>query len=457
MNNQEALERARLLAHGGDDPGARQAYIEVLRQDPTNFCALTELGNLALEGGYRSAAITAFREAVHHYPTNKIAHAGLANALRENRDFPEARFHYQAALDIDPDFAVAHRGMASVLGALGLPGAEHHRDRGFSGHSLVTKPYRGSGAGSSLLMLVSALGGNIPTRLFLDDRRFTTHTIYAEYYDATLPLPPHRLVLNAIGDAELCANALDRAERLIEGSSSPVINQPARVRATARADNAQRLSNIPGVTAPRVEVTTRDALLANGPREFPVLIRSPGFHTGQHFVRVDEPGALAPAIASLAGEKLLEIQYLDARGADGMARKYRVMFVDGAPYPLHLAISSDWKVHYFTADMARSASFREEERRFLEDMPSVLGASAMRALERIRAVLGLEYAGIDFALAQDGSVLLFEANATMNVLPPGAEPMWDYRRAAVEAVVEACKRLLAQFAGHTTPRTEPVQ
>ena len=56
---------------------------------------------------------------------------------------------------------------------------------------------------------------------------------------------------------------------------------------------------------------------------------------------------------------------------DGMARKYRVMFIGGVAYPLHLAISADWKVHYFTAAMAADPAFRAEERRFLDDMPAV--------------------------------------------------------------------------------------
>jgi hypothetical protein len=256
--------------------------------------------------------------------------------------------------------------------------------------------------------------------------------------------------VNAIGDAELCTVALDRAEKLLECSSSPVINRPGRVRATSRATNARRLAHLPGVIAPRIESVSRNWLLAHGPRRFPALIRSPGFHTGEHFVRVDEPGKLASSIASLAGDELLSIQYLDSRGTDGRARKYRVMFVDGTAYPLHLAISSDWKVHYFTADMAGSSAFREEERRFLEDMPSVLGPTAMRALEEIRTVLGLEYAGIDFALSADGSVLLFEANATMNIVPPGPEVMWDYRRPAVQAVIDACARMLAKYAARDT-------
>jgi hypothetical protein len=129
-----------------------------------------------------------------------------------------------------------------------------------------------------------------------------------------------------------------------------------------------------------------------------------------------------------------------------MARKYRVMFIDGVAYPVHLAISADWKVHYFTADMVRNAAFREEERRFLDDMPAALGARAMTALGQICTTLGLEYAGIDFALAADGSVLLFEANATMALVPPGGDSIWDYRRPAIEAALKAAARMVLRRA-----------
>jgi hypothetical protein len=164
-------------------------------------------------------------------------------------------------------------------------------------------------------------------------------------------------------------------------------------------------------------------------------------------VRVEGREALAGALATLAGEELLAIEYLDARGPDGMARKYRVMFIDGVLYPLHLAVSSDWKVHYFSADMARNAAFREEEQRFLRDMPGVLGPRAMRALERVRAALGVEYGGIDFALAPDGAVLLFEANATMALVPPAPGEIWDYRRPAIDTALQAARRMLESRAG----------
>src|SRR5208337_3628658 len=126
---------------------------------------------------------------------------------------------------------------------------------------------------------------------------------------------------------------------------------------------------------------------------------------------------------------------------------YRVMIIDGVVYPLHLAISADWKVHYFTAAMAAEAAHREEDRRFLDDMATVLGARAMAALAGIAAAMDLDYAGVDFALAPDRSVLLFEANATMVIIPPDGDPIWDYRRPAISAVQAAARRMLARRAG----------
>jgi hypothetical protein len=442
-----ALAQARTHAARAEDDAAKHAYIEILRRDPTHFPALNELATLAYAGGFRSAARTAYLQAVRHHPGNKIAHVNLANLLREERDLAGARTHYQSALDLDPDFHEAHQGMASVLQELGLEGAQWHWQKGFSGHAVVSKPYRGIGEAVPLLMLVSVRGGNIPTQLWISDRQFAVTAIYAEYFDLGSPLPPHALIVNAVGDADLCAAALDRAAEFASRSAAPMINPPARVRLTGRAENARRLAGIEGVIAPAIRALTPAAILADRDLKFPMLLRRPGFHTGRHFVLVESRGALGSAVDSLAAEELLAIEYLDARGPDRMARKYRVMFVDGAMYPLHLAISSDWKVHYFSASMADDAAFRDEERRFLEDMPAALGARAMRALAEISAVLGLDYGGVDFALAPDGSLLLFEANATMVVFPPNADPKWDYRRHAIGNVLEAATRMLLRRAG----------
>jgi len=66
----------------------------------------------------------------------------------------------------------------------------------------------------------------------------------------------------------------------------------------------------------------------------------------------------------------------------------------------------------------------------------------MAALEAIEKTLGLDYGGIDFGLNTQGDILLFEANATMAIVPPGADKRWDYRRPAVERICRAVGKML---------------
>ena len=448
----QVLERARRLASTGQDEMAKAAYLAVLRHDPTHFAALNEIGALALASGHRSAAQTAYRQAVQYHPGNPIGRVNLGNLLYKNGDPAAARMHYEAALAADADFAEAHQGLARTLSELGeTAAAEPHWRKGFAGHAIVAQRYRGTAPAVPVLLLVSAKGGNIPTQQILDDRVFAVTALFAEFHDPAQVLPPHVLVFNAIGDADLCPTALARAEEVLARTSAPVVNPPSAVRLTGRVANAQQLAKLPCVVTPAIRSMARSALQDAAGLTFPLLLRAPGFHTGQHFLRAERPEDLASVVAALPGDELLAIEYLDARGADGMARKYRVMIIDDVLYPLHLAISADWKVHYFTADMAARAAYRAEERRFLDDMPAVLGSHAMSALARIGRSLRLDYAGVDFALGADGSVLLFEANATMVVNPPDPDPIWDYRRAPIGRVLDAAKQMLLAKAKGALP------
>ena len=405
------LERARLLTDLDRTLEARNAYLEILARAPSDRMALNDLGTLLYATGYRTAARTAYSEAAARHPEDATSHVNLANVLYQSGEFEAAREHYETALRLTPDYAEAHQGLSYVLAELGdAERAAWHRRKGFEHRAVQTLPYRGEGPPVSLLLLISAVGGNIPTRSFLDDRVFQTTVVVPEFYDSNQPLPRHQLVFNAIGDADLNGEALKAAQSLAALSGAPVLNAPAAVLATGRSDNAHRLARIEGVIAPATVTLAREVLsspdaataLARHGLKFPLLLRTPGFHTGRHFVRVERAGALQEAVASLPGDELTAIEYLDSRGPDGKARKYRVMMIDGRLYPLHVAISSHWKIHYFTAEMAERAEHRAEDAEFLENMPAVLGPRAMTALEQIQSALGLDYAGIDFGLSAAG-------------------------------------------------------
>jgi glutathione synthase/RimK-type ligase-like ATP-grasp enzyme len=169
-------------------------------------------------------------------------------------------------------------------------------------------------------------------------------------------------------------------------------------------------------------------------------------------VRVETADGLPEALDTLPGGELMVIEYLDARGRDGKARKYRAMMIDGQLYPLHAAISHHWKIHYFSAEMADCAENRAEDAEFLDDMAGVVGARAMNALQAIQTALGLDYGGIDFGLNEQGDVLLFETNATMVVVPPGEEKQWDYRRPAVARICAAVHKMLMDRAKAGDPQ-----
>jgi hypothetical protein len=440
------------------EPGGGETIaelFEVVRRNPRHFGALVRLGTLLAESGNDAAARTVYAQAVREHPHVAGPYVCLGTLLVDAGDHAEALRLFDDALALDPANREAHRGIAVIHEREGDPGAAERTWRqAFPGGSFETSPYRGDGVPIRVLYLTSAVGGNIPMQHVFDPRQFAVTTLIAESAPPEVVLPPHDVVFNAVGDADRCARALAAAARIVAATTAPVVNDPARVEETARLRNAQRLAGLPDVVTARMARFARDELAS--PRggtmleaaglRWPVLLRSPGYQTGEHFVRVDGASELSSAVAQLPGAELLAIEYLDSRGADGAFRKYRVMTIGGRLYPMHLAISPEWKVHYFRSAMAERADHRAEEAAFLADMHRVLGARPIAALERVAALLGVDYGGIDFVPSADGRVIVFEANATMVIVPPDADPRWDYRRDAIGRALDAARATLVSRA-----------
>jgi hypothetical protein len=454
------FERAQLLDGLGHSDAARQAYIEVLQSDSAHAGALNDLGRLLDRTGFHTAARTAYARAVAAQPDDATSHGNLASSLLDAGDTEAARRHYEIALRLDPDNVAAHACLAVLLLRLGdAPGAAAHGRAAFRAGATAW-PYRGAGEPIPVLVLHSALGGNISIDRYIDDRTFAKWTCVAEFWDPAAALPPHAFVFNAIGDADRCAVALRAAEAILAKTAAPIVNSPGRIRSTGRRVNARRLARLPGVIAPRIITCTRahlrtpDAVaeLASAGFEWPLIVRAPGFHTGRHCSLVKGPEELAEAVSSLPGTDVFVIQYIEVRAPDGTFRKYRVIVVDGALFPLHLAISTHWKVHYFTADMIDRPEHRAEEAAFLADMSGAIGAPATAALGTIARRLGLDYGGIDFALDAAGRVVVFEANATMIAPPPPSDERWAYRRGPVERIDAAVRTMLLARAGVSATR-----
>ncbi|MDH2910319.1 MAG: tetratricopeptide repeat protein [Candidatus Eremiobacteraeota bacterium] len=438
-----AFQEAQALEAAGERAAARDAYVAILTDDPTHLGSLTNLGTLLTYSGFKRAGRLAYAQAVASHPQHLRARTNLAAALLDEGDPAAALEQYEAALAIDPRSIDAHQGLALLNARNGAwERARAHARIGFAAHPIRRAPERGGAPRTPVLLLLSALGGNVDTERIIDAERFACDVLVAEFYEPQMQVAAYPVIFNAIGDAERCSEALAGALRFIETRRERVLNPPAAVLESSRARNADRMATIPGLRTARTVEIGRAELAATS-LAFPILLRSPGFHTGEYFERVERREDLPAVLTALPGDRILAIEYLDTRGPDGFFRKYRVLIVGDRLYPIHLAHSQEWKVHYFSA----RATEDREERAFLTDMNAALGARAITALDRVRRTLGLDYGGIDFTIDAEGVVVLFEANATMNLFAPGPDAAPERTRAfeTVRAAVSAL--LVARSSG----------
>ena len=302
-----AVERATLLAEMGRSLEARSDHLKVLELEPAHRLNLFGLGRLLVSMGQRKAAQMVYAEAVKYLSRRRcLAGEPGQRAARKRRSRGGSLPLRRQRCTIDPEFLQAHGGMYYALTRLGEPElARLHQEKAFGQKALFPSSYRGDAEPIPVLLLVSSTGGNTPIEKLIDDRIFQTYVVVADFYDTKTPLPLHRLVINGIGDCDAAAEALLAAESLLAFTSAPVLNPPAAVRATGRCENASRLGKLPGIKTP---VTVTFLSFACWPEDgasragrngftFPLLLRTPGFHMGQHFVRVESAATLGHRLA----------------------------------------------------------------------------------------------------------------------------------------------------------------
>lgn len=241
---------------------------------------------------------------------------------------------------------------------------------------------------------------------------------------------PRAPLVNYIADADLCGIALEKASMLVERTGLPCFNHPAAVLRTRRDAVAVAAAGVPGLVAPRtirvqaVSLTRLAQTVESAGLRYPVLVRVAGDHGGVSLTKVARAVALGDVLrAGLIGRTLYVTEYRDFRSGDGRYRKYRLAMVGGRPLLRHVIVGEGWLLH---AERRLADSAKEEadriERFDAEQLPAIAGP-----LAAIDARLGLDWFGIDCGVEDDGTVVLFEANACMNVLQ-NLQPspnMWD--------------------------------
>jgi tetratricopeptide (TPR) repeat protein len=425
------LEAARILA-------------EVAGLLPTEWLAQYNAGAISLEAGEIDEAIGFFERTLALYPSAG-AYAICAHALALRGDMTASRDMYERAAVLEPHDFAAHWGLFEVNQLLGdNDAALQHQALALAERSIVSIEARQAPARLTIveLCIAGTFQANIPLDFILDADHTTVHKVYVGEHPIP-PLPAYDIVFNTIGDAPNADKALRAAETFIAGQNHPVLNAPRFVHLTSRDAVAAQFANSAIVAVAQTVRANRMTIHAVRP-PYPFLIRPLDSHAGNDLERIDDGDALHAYLEAVRYEDFYLSAFVDYRNADGYYRKYRIVFVDGVAYPVHLAISPRWMIHYYNAPMAENAWMRDEEHAFMRDLSSVFSGVLADGLSEIAHAIPLDYFGIDCSIAPDGRVLLFEASSAMIVHMRDPVDLYPYKAKYVPRVIAALERLFAQ-------------
>jgi hypothetical protein len=353
----------------------------------------------------------------------------------------------------DPAARAAHLRLYEVEQMLGQPQAAiAHLRMALRSSRVVTLPAKRQPAKLTVLAItrVAPWEANTPLELIVDDETTTLHRYYIDDDDAQLlseERPAYDVLMNTIAESERARPALARAQAFAQREGVQPINRPEVVAQAGRSEIAHRFAGSATVVAPAVQRVDAAALRALD-IVAPLIVRPVGSQAGFALARIGDAEEMRAYLDEHVHDAYFLMPFVDYRSDDGFYRKYRIMFVAGTPYACHLAISPRWMIHYYNAAMAEHQWMRDEEARFIDNMEPVLAGRPADALREIAASVPLEYFGIDCAIARDGRLLLFEADAAMLVHGTDPPDLYPYKRAGFERIKCALTALLEQRRGN---------
>lgn len=319
------------------------------------------------------------------------------------------------------------------------------------------------GAAPEVRLLMFAVPGdfmaNTPIEFLLDGTRVSLDTVYLlPGQQIPTELPEHDIVLVGVAEAPETRSTLLSLGTLLAAWPKPVLNAPARVLDLARERLFDVLAPVAGLTMPTTVWTSRETLrevvvgsiqlssLASDLR-FPIIARPVRSHAGEGLRKLNDEGELFAYLLQEPSEEHYVARFVDYRSADGLYRKYRICFIGGAPYLCHMAISSEWMVHYLNAGMQTDPQKRAEEAANMQVFDSTFALRHADALAGIAETLGLEYFAIDCAEMPDGRLLVFEAGTAMIVHRMDPPDLYPYKQVQMDRVCESFVDFLRSRSG----------
>ncbi|MEO6610149.1 MAG: tetratricopeptide repeat-containing protein [Aestuariivirga sp.] len=297
---------------------------------------------------------------------------------------------------------------------------------------------------------------NTPLEFMIEGSNVEVISVYLNEETQEIgPVPKHDVALLAIGESPDSRKVLHRCKELLQNWPCEILN--FNVDTILKLDRAllwRFLADAKALYCPWTQEFV-GADLRQDPHgaisrriegeqvTFPLIVRPEGAHAGTNTFKVDSIANLPNVLSNILDERLNISQFIDYSSTDGQYRKYRIALIDGVAYPAHMAISSNWMVHYLNAGMTASALKRDEEAKWLNDFHETFAVKHEAAFSELCNMLELDYFAIDCAETHDGRLLIFEIDTAMIIHCMDVEPEFAYKKRPMHKLFAAFQAMLA--------------
>lgn len=245
------------------------------------------------------------------------------------------------------------------------------------------------------------------------------------------------IILNCICDASIQCLSVTMLQELAAKTGIAVLNPASRIASSTR-DQLTHFAG-KGATIPRTSrysvtrVDFAEHLYQHG-HTLPVLVRPIGEH-GSHGLRRIQRASDFQSDAETSDYFITD--FVDFVSADGLYRKYRMIYVAGQMLRRHLMIGTNWLLDLKSRQyMQNYPELINEEKAFLAGD----GEDAADALAQLFARSGLDFGVVDYAMDAEGRPTVFEMNACFQItgtITDDMRPTWGYLEASNLTVIEA--------------------
>ncbi|MEE8495934.1 MAG: hypothetical protein V3S21_05585 [Xanthomonadales bacterium] len=250
------------------------------------------------------------------------------------------------------------------------------------------------------------------------------------------------LIFNQIADADTHCGALERCAEMCSQLDSPVINHPEKVMKTSRDQVSELLQGIPGVTMPRTSrfnpLSPDDVFESAeaGGFEFPFIVRVAGDHGGKSMTRVDNREDYKALHAyPFDGRDFYLTEFAECKDNEGFYQRQRLVVIDGEPILRGSLYDQGWKVHGASRLFMMERESWDVDRERSGVLETEVIPKLRFAVTEIAKRLELEFFGIDCSLGNDGTMVIFEANANMNILT-NDQPQMNERMNMIQGKIQ---------------------